>query len=318
MEENKITLDSPIALPPIPQANLFRNERGIRAGWRLLMYTLMVVVVASVLRFIFNAVYPHPHGGTPPPGLLLFSEAMNFLVIFGVAFVMSRIERRPVGAYGIPAGEAFGKKFWLGALFGILEISALVGLIALFGGYSFGPIALHGNQIFQWASYYVVFFVFVGFFEEFLFRGYTQFTLGEGIGFWPAAAILSFLFGFAHYFNEGEGIVGAASVVLVAMLFAFTLRRSGNLWYAIGLHAAFDFGETFLYSVPDSGFVFPGHLSDAVLHGPRWLTGGTVGPEGSVFCFLTMGLQFLVVLWLFPKHKSQQPADLAAVPANQL
>jgi hypothetical protein len=42
-----------------------------------------------------------------------------------------------------------------------------------------------------------------------------------------------------------------------------------------------------------------------VLQGPVWLTGGSVGPEASVFCFLTMGLQFLVVMWLFPVKKSE-------------
>ncbi len=317
MQQDDIALGSPMSLPPVPRESVFRNEYGIRAGWRFLIYLLIFIAAGATLHSVFQAIHGPARGGTPPPAFLLFSEAANFAIIFGAAFVMSRIEHRPVGAYGIPVREAFGRKFWLGIFFGLLEISVLMGLITLFGGYSFGPVALHGAQIFQWALFYVAFFVFVGLTEEFLFRGYTQFTLGDGIGFWPAAAILSFLFGFVHYFNEGEGVVGAASVVLVALLFAFTLRRSGNLWYAIGLHAAFDFGETFLYSVPDSGFVFPGHLSDAVLHGPRWLTGGTVGPEGSVFCFLTMGLQFLVVLWLFPKNKSQQPAELAAMPANQ-
>ena len=72
------------------------------------------------------------------------------------------------------------------------------------------------------------------------------------------------------------------------MFFCFTLRRTGNLWFAIGWHAAFDFGETYVYSVPDSGFVMPGHLLAASLHGPRWLTGGTVGPEGSVVDFVVL------------------------------
>jgi uncharacterized protein len=147
-----------------------------------------------------------------------------------------------------------------------------------------------------------------------LFRGYTQYTLGEGIGFWPAAVALSLLFGGAHLSNPGEGWVGAASVVMIALFFCFSLKRTGNLWYAVGLHASFDWGETFLYSVPNSGAVMEGHLSNAVLQaGPKWLTGGTVGPEGSVFCFLTVLLQFLVVMWLFPAKKNEVPTgDLVA------
>jgi hypothetical protein len=81
------------------------------------------------------------------------------------------------------------------------------------------------------------------------------------------------------------------------------------LWYAVGLHASFDWGETYLFSVPNSGTFMPGHLSNAVLHGPKWLTGGTVGPEGSVFCFLTLALQFLVVNWFFPAKRKATASE---------
>jgi hypothetical protein len=91
---------------------------------------------------------------------------------------------------------------------------------------------------------------------------------------------------------------------MIGLIFALSLRRTGNLWFAVGLHASFDFGETFLYSVPNSGIVFAGHLSDATLHGAKWLSGGSVGPEGSVFSFLTMGILALVVHRLYPPKSS--------------
>jgi uncharacterized protein len=166
-------------------------------------------------------------------------------------------------------------------------------------------LALEGHAIFQWGLFHLCLFLMVGLFEEFTFRGYVQHTLAQGIGFWPAAVLLSLLFGGLHLMNPGEGPVGAAGVALVALLFCFSLKRTGNLWYAVGLHASFDWGETYLFSVPNSGTVLQGHLSDSLLHGPTWLTGGTIGPEGSVFCFLTLGLQFFVVNWLFPAKKKE-------------
>jgi membrane protease YdiL (CAAX protease family) len=265
---------------------------------------LLVAGLSAAVVLLIRATFSIQQRGLPSVAMLIASEAVQFAVVFAAAVIMARIENRPWGVYGLPAREAFGGKFWMGFLFGLVEISLLIGLIAAFGGYSFGPLALHGNEILRWALIHLVLFVFVGFFEEFLFRGYTQYTLAEGIGFWPAAFVLSLGFGAVHLSNLGEGWVGAASVAVVGLFFCFTLRRTGNLWYAVGLHASFDWGETFLYSVPNSGAVIQGHLSDALLHGPKWLTGGTVGPEGSVFCFLTMGLQFLVVLLLFPKKKT--------------
>ncbi|MGB7437488.1 MAG: type II CAAX endopeptidase family protein [Candidatus Acidiferrum sp.] len=288
-----------------PQTNMFIGENGLRAGWRLLIYLAIVVAASTGITFVALKIF-HPHRGPLTGWIVLWQELFGLLVVFGAALIMSRIERRPVGPYGLPGAEMFGGKFWLGFLFGLAEISLLIALISAFGGYTFGSLALQGSAILKMGLLYLVAFICVGLFEEFAFRGYTQYTLADGIGFWPAALILSALFGAAHLSNPGEGWVGAASVVAIALLFCFSLKRSGNLWYAVGLHASFDWGETYLYSVPNSGAVMQGHLSNAVLHaGPRWLTGGTVGPEGSVFCFLTIALQFLVVMWLFPVKKNE-------------
>ena len=178
-----------------------------------------------------------------------------------------------------------------------------MGCIGAFGGYSFGSLYIHGAAIFKWGLYWGLFFMVVGFFEEFTFRGYLQFTLADGIGFWPAGWILSLGFGGVHLMNKGEGWVGAASVAMIGLIFVFTLRRTGDLWFVVGWHAAFDFGETFLFSVPNSGNVFEGHLSNATLHGPAWLTGGTVGPEGSIFSFMTMAAAAFFTHKVFPARK---------------
>ena len=302
------------APPTLPGRNpVLFNDRGLRAGWRLLIYILLTAISFTLIGFVARR-FVAPTRGVPPPSAVMVQEVLGFAVVFGCALIMSRIERRSPGEYGLPAAEAFGRKFGLGMFFGLLEISVLIGLISAFGGYSFGPLALSPKAIVGWGLLHLALFTVVGFFEEFMFRGYTQFTLADGIGFWPAALLLSLGFGAIHLLNPGEGPVGAASVVLVGIFFAFTLQRTGNLWYAVGLHATFDWGETYLFSVPNSGTFMEGHLSNSILHGAKWLTGGTVGPEGSVFCFLTMGLQFLVVMWLFPKKnataKSTAPSAL--------
>ena len=307
-------LSSVLPVPPRRNSVLF-NDRGLRAGWRLIIYILLIAVSFTLIGFVARKLGT-PTRGVPPPSAVLVQELLAFGVVFGCALIMSRIELRSPGEYGLPIAEAFGKKFWLGMLLGLVEISFLIGLISAFGGYSFGSIALTSKGIVGWGLLHLVLFTVVGFFEEFMFRGYTQFTLADGIGFWPAALVLSLGFGAVHLGNPGEGPVGAASVALVGIFFAFTLRRTGNLWYAVGLHASFDWGETYLFSVPNSGTFMEGHLSNSILHGAKWLTGGTVGPEGSVFCFLTMGLQFLVVMWLFPK-KNAPAASAAPLPLSR-
>ena len=108
------------------------------------------------------------------------------------------------------------------------------------------------------------------------------------LGFWPSAILLSSTFGLIHLQNGGEQWVGLLAAAFIGLFFCATLRRTGSLWFAVGFHAAWDWGETFFYSVPDSGTVFPGHLLQSSFHGPQWLTGGKVGPEGSVLCFVVI------------------------------
>ena len=285
---------------------IFFNAEGLRAGWRLLIYLLMVVGMFLVWKIVFMQ-FLKPTPGVHSVRNWFISEVVAFVIAFGAAVIMSMIERRPVGVYGLPVQGAFGKLFWQGAALGLLEVSVLMGLIHLTGGYSFGHLELHGTAILHWAALWAIFFVFVGLFEEFLFRGYTLFTLATGVGFWPAAVVLSLLFAAVHLQNNGEGMAGVAAVFVVGMLWCFTLRRTGSLWLAVGMHSAFDFAETFLYSVPDSGMVFPGHLSSASLNGNPWLTGGKAGPEASLFDFLLLFVLFYVIHRIYPADRAPNP-----------
>jgi len=283
---------------------LFLNATGLRAGWRLLLYTVMFFALLVSSSWVLVQV-ARPVRGSFSPSFQFCAELISLLSALGAAWIMCRMERRTMGIYGFPALQAFGKLFWQGCLFGLFEILTLIGLIAAFGGYSFGSLAEHGIQILWWALFWGAFFIVVGFFEEFLFRGYTLYTLADGLGFWPAAILLSLVFAAVHFQNSGEDRTGVAGVLLVGLFWSFTLKRTGSLWFAMGMHAMFDFGETFLFSVPDSGMVFPGHLSNATLHGPKWLTGGNPGPEGSVIDFAILLLFFVVFDRLHPARRAE-------------
>ena len=291
------------APPPDGLASrIFLGPDGLRVGWSLLLYAAFwfMIEYAGEIFFVLIGGFK---GNLRSAQSVALEELLSFASAYGAALAMARLERRPAAAYGLPLRQAFGKSFWQGILLGLVEVSLLVGLIAAFGGYSFGMLLLHGSGLVGWGALWALAFVLVGLSEEFLFRGYAQYALARGIGFWPAAVCLSLVFGASHLRNPGEGIVGAANVAVTGLVFAFALGRTGNLWLAVGWHASFDFGETFLFSVPDSGFVFDHHLSNAVLRGGTWLTGGTVGPEGSIFSFVTLAISALLIHYLFPAQK---------------
>ena len=57
---------------------------------------------------------------------------------------------------------------------------------------------------------------------------------------------------------------------------------------AVGMHAAWDYGQSFLYGVGDSGIFVSPRLLETHPTGSPLLSGGTTGPEGSVFSLLVL------------------------------
>jgi uncharacterized protein len=128
-------------------------------------------------------------------------------------------------------------------------------------------------------------------------------VLSRGMQFWPAAGMLSLLFGAIHIANPGESRVGLFAIVAIGFFWAFTLWRTGTLWWAVGFHMAWDWGESYLYSVPDSGGVAIGRLFHSSLAGPDWLTGGSVGPEGSYLVFILLAALWILFHRVYPEVK---------------
>lgn len=285
---------------------VFRGPNGLRAGWRLAIYLVLGFGCRRGATFAIRHIPPvrawlaSQSAAVIAAAPLVFGEIVSFLVVLIPALIMTKIEKRPFGEYGLPGDQAFGKKFWQGIPFGFAMMSLLIGFISLFHGYSYGGISATGSEAIKFAVLYGIGFLFVGLFEEFGFRGYVQSTLGSGIGFWPSALVLSFLFGYVHLGNPGEAKIGAFMAGSFGLLALFSLRRTGSLWFAVGMHAGFDWTETYFYGVPDSGLLAEGHLLNSSFRGQDWLTGGTVGPEGSYCVFAVLILSAVAIHYMFP------------------
>jgi CAAX protease family protein len=315
MSDHGVILPPETVAPQPPVRNAFRGPDGIRAGWRVLMFFLVLAALVFVvsLPFAIRARLSGNPGsvgvgfgvsGLTPLGLGI-SEGTLFFFTALAALIMARIERRKFGQYGLPARFAFGKDFWIGLVVGFLAISAaLLGIFALHGFHLTG-IATHGSRLLAATAAWSATFVIVGLAEEFSFRGYLQYTLTTGMGFWPSAILLSLLFGLAHAGNPGETKLGLFSVVLFGLLFCFFLRRTGNLWWAVGFHAGWDWGQTFFYGVPDSGIPAYHNLFNCTFNGATWLTGGSVGPEASIFTPIALALVAILFSRVYRENKYQ-------------
>jgi CAAX protease family protein len=278
---------------------VFLGPDGLRWGWGFAFYVAMYYP----LQFVLSRWAESVELGANGLWSMMLEELALLVAAVAPTVVLAKVERRAWGTYGLPGRLAFGKLFWVGTVWGFASITLLMAMLYGLRVFEVAHLAMHGTRIVKFGVFWAVMFLLVGFFEEFLLRGYSQFTLTRGIGFWPAAGLLSCAFGLIHLQNAGEQWVGLLGAAAIGFFFCLTLRRTGNLWFAVGFHMAWDWGETFFYSVPDSGTIFPGHLLKSSFHGPQWLTGGMVGPEGSVLCFVVIAVTWVAFAKAYPEVK---------------
>jgi hypothetical protein len=288
-------------LPPDQPVSRLRRIGVAFLHW--LIYLAIGLLIGALLFTALRVVHPHPGG---PIWWGMVAQIVAVVAAISPAFIMARIEGRPFGDFGLPPQHAFRRNFWVGTLWGIASLTVLMLGLRLAGAFEFGSLALSGFSILKFAAYYVAFFLLTGFFEEFLMRGYSQWVLTQGMTFWPAAALLSVSFGALHGANPGESKAGLVAAALIGFFFCLTLRRTGDLWWAVGFHMSWDWGESYLYSVPDSGGMMTGHLLNSSFHGPEWLTGGSVGPEGSYLVFVLIAAMWVLFDRMYPEVKYKE------------
>jgi membrane protease YdiL (CAAX protease family) len=318
---------------PVSQPNtVFFGRFGLRAGYGIAIFIVVFLILFTIASlfgvaatghlhdFVAAQAYAKAHPGTPPPQppflptLPIVSDGLTFLGLLGLCWFFSRGERRPLNSYGI--GKNRLADILPGALWGLIMMSLLVFILHAAHLLVFDTQNLHGLAILTFGLKWLLAFLFVGFSEEYTFRGYVQFTLMRGvwglaeklsptstraIAFWISATILSIVFALAHTGNGGETFFGLVQVFLAGMVFAFALWRTGSLWWGIGFHMTWDWAQSFLFGVADSGNVSIGRLFITHPQGKSILSGGPAGPEGSIFASIALLLTIAII------HLSTRP-----------
>jgi membrane protease YdiL (CAAX protease family) len=278
----------------------------------VIFFALLVGIVLGGLPVVRAIAVHHPPGAISP-GASLVGEILLFLSVMIATAVMGRFERRSFAAYGLPLREGFLRRFLYGAIWGLVPLAVLLLVLRGLGAVDFGGPELPTGALLRFGVVWALVFILTGIFEEFAIRGYPQFTLTRSVSFWPAAIITSLILGVAHAGNSGEALLGLVGVFAVGLLACLMLRRTGDLWFPIGFHFSWDYAESFIFGVPDSGNVATGHLLSTHMHGAKWLTGGPVGPEGSVLAFVLLGLTTFAFHRVYPSVPMARPAPAVSV-----
>ncbi len=319
---------------------VFVGPDGLRPGWGILLFILIFATLGKLTTTVMHALNPHPalsaaqskaEEAKPQEAAgMLRSEGISFALIALATWIMGRIERRPAGSYGLGGPHKLGR-FLAGFVWGLVFLAALVGALWKGGLLVFDARLQFGTAALRYGLIWLLGFMLVGLLEEYLLRGYLQYTMARGaaslyrmlfntthakaLGFWTAAAFLSFVFGFGHGNNPGESPIGLLSAGLIGLIFCLTLWRTGSLWWAVGFHASWDWAQSFLFGVADSGMLVEGRFVQSHPIGKVLLSGGATGPEGSAL-ILPLLVLITAVAWTLRREGRWTAEELGSILPN--
>lgn len=221
--------------------------------------------------------------------VMLYSFAFEAVLVF---LCVRLVEGRKISSIGFYK-QGWIKKLFMGVAFGIILISAAMGIFALMGFVSVDP---PSSQLTGFASLGHVLVLFTAFIvqggtEEVLSRGWILNCVSARYNKVVGVVVSTIYFMSCHIFNAGFNVLVVVTIILFSILQCLLVFRTNSIWAAIGFHGAWNFAIGNIYGLDVSGNkIGGGSLMDLSVNGSTILAGGTFGIEGSVIIFLVLVL----------------------------
>ena len=262
----------------VAQIFLSPDEPRLRAGWRLLLHTLLMLVFGTVIGAIALAL-----------GILdldsIWGQVLNFLIITGSVYVARRwLDKRSFESLGLKLDRHTLIDLLTGIGITFVQMGFIYVVMLSLGWLTFEGFAWEFdpvNVVVMGVLSFFVVFIFVGWNEELLSRGYHLQTIASGLNLFWGVVISSAVFGLLHLGNPNATWVSAAGIFFAGVYLAYGYIRTRQLWLPIGLHIGWNFFEGVVFGFPVSGLDIYA-LTRITVHGPELWTGGAFGPEAGL------------------------------------
>jgi len=286
------------------------QEARLRAGWRLAIQTiiLLVLLIGLTIPLLLLALAQHWNLG----GSLYFTlGSLVELVAITTSVYLGRrfLDRRSFASLGLK----LGRRAFPDVLAGVGITFIIMGLIYLamsrlgwihFEGFAWQfdhlPVVLGQTLL------YLLIFIITGWQEELLSRGYHLQTLSSGINLFWGVLISSAIFGALHLGNPNATWISAVGIFFAGLFLALGYLCTGQLWLSIGLHIGWNFFEGVVFGFPVSGTTsYP--LLRMHVSGPALWTGGTFGPEAGLIILPAILIGALLIGLYTRWHNHREP-----------
>lgn len=322
------------------RSEIFYDHKVLRAGWGILLFLIVVLACIAAQNFLlarFAQPSIRPHGALALRDFLAPPSALTSIV-YAVAitlatWVLSTREQRRFTDYGLRGPRAL-RMLLGGALSGLVLLTALVLLL-----HQQDLLVFRGQVLFGIANQWKLgltslgFYALVTYVTETFTRGYLQYTLTRGLAwmlrryfaagsgvqlaFWIAALLLSALSTLAHLLHRGESSLGICNAGILALLLAYSLWRTGSLWWAFGFHSTWNWTQSFLWGVPHPGMQPQDHLFLTEATGSTLRSGGSGGPESSLYALGAYLAAFGILMLLHKRRVYPELWDEASRDARE-
>ncbi len=287
-------------------ARLFLDEASrLRGAWRGVIALLLCGFFGALLRFPASVLQ-----------MLFIRDASSFDARLGLAaacmgtllatWICCSIEGVPFTSVGFVLNRRWLRECALGTLGGLALILLMALALRLVGGVHWMHVA---GASFKGLLLGLPLFLLVALHEEAMFRGYAFQRMVGDLGPVATQGFLAVLFAVAHWGNPGMSgamrVWASLNIGLAAILLGLAYLKTRSLALPIGIHLGWNWAQGHLLGFGVSGINTTGWWTPRLGAKPDWITGGSFGLEGSVFCTLVCALAILGLLLWKPRPAAQ-------------
>jgi membrane protease YdiL (CAAX protease family) len=289
------------------QIFLTSDGSRLRAGWRLLIHTVSLILFGSCLivplftvLFLLDPSLLSSLLSLRPEYLLLATVAEAIAVTASVFLARRLIDRQPIESLGLKLNIQALIDVLAGIGIAFLQMGLIYVLMFGLGWLTFEGFAWEFDPpgtVITGVLLFLAIFILVGWSEELLSRGYHLQTIASGTNLFWGVIISSAVFGFLHFRNPSATWLSTGGIFLAGLYLAYGYVLTKQLWLPIGLHIGWNFFEGVGFGFPVSGLDIYA-LTRITVHGPEIWTGGPFGPEAGLIVLPALLLgAFLIFLY---------------------
>ncbi len=277
---------------------LSTSETRLRAGWRLVIQTLLFLLLTlalSIAALLMPAL--NPVSGSPA-AILIGGTAELIAVTLSVYLSRRFLDRRSFTSLGLSVNRRASMDIIAGFAITFVIMGAIILTMRALGWIQFEGFAWQSQSpLLVGGSSLVILlgFILVGWSEELLSRGYHLQTIASGTNLFWGLILSSIVFGILHLLNPNASWIAVTGIFFAGLFLASGYLRTGQLWLSIGLHIGWNFFEGAVFGFPVSGLsIYP--LLQIHVSGPTLWTGGAFGPEAGLIVLPALAVGIVLVI----------------------